>query len=98
MLLLRRIDNRHILWTALLMVAVGLIVPGGFGVKPPQWFHDNPTKDVVSALSVEPDTVDITTSFVTPETVPKANGDLAIDHKSRQSLDLDQTNSGPAAT
>ena len=97
MLLLRRIENRHILWTALLMVAVGLIVPGGFGVKPPKWFPDKPMKDVASALSVEPETVDISTSFVTPKTVPKPNGDLSVDHKS-QSLDLGQTNSGQVSS
>ena len=48
MLLLRRIENRHILWTALSMVAIGLVVPGGFGVKPPQWFHDRQPQDVAS--------------------------------------------------
>jgi Bax protein len=38
MLLSRQIENRHILWSALAMLALGLIVPGVFGVKPPQWF------------------------------------------------------------
>jgi len=38
MLLPRQIENRHILWSALAMLALGLIVPGVFGVKPPQWF------------------------------------------------------------
>ena len=34
----RQIENRHILWSALAMLALGLIVPGVLGVKPPQWF------------------------------------------------------------
>ena len=38
MLLPRQIENRHILWSALAMLALGLIVPGVFGVKPPKWF------------------------------------------------------------
>ena len=38
MLLPRQIENRHILWSVLAMLALGLIVPGVFGVKPPQWF------------------------------------------------------------
>ena len=37
MLLPRQIENRHILWSALAMLALGLIVPGVLGVKPPQW-------------------------------------------------------------
>ena len=38
MFLPRQIENRHILWSALAMLALGLIVPGVFGVQPPQWF------------------------------------------------------------
>ena len=38
MFLLRQIQNRHILWSALAMSALGLILPGVFGVQPPQWF------------------------------------------------------------
>lgn len=93
MLLLRRIENRHILWTALSMVAIGLIVPGGFGVKPPQWFYDRPMKDVAHALSVEPDTEDTLKSVAKPETVPKTFGDLTIDRKTKQTLDIGQSNS-----
>ena len=94
MLLLRRIENRHIFWTALSMVAIGLIVPGGFGVKPPQWFHDRPTRDVASELSVEPDKVDKLTSVASLKTVPKADGDLAIDHKTQQTQDLTSPTQG----
>ena len=61
MLLSRRIENRHILWTALSMVAIGLIVPGGFGVKPPQWFLDRPQQGVASVPSVEQDTANTST-------------------------------------
>ena len=93
MLLLRRIENRHILWTALSMVAIGLIVPGGFGFKPPQWFYDRPMKDVAHALSVEPDTEDTLKSVAKPETVPKTFGDLTIDRKTKQTLDIGQSNS-----
>jgi Bax protein len=93
MLLLRRIENRHILWTALSMVAIGLIVPGGFGFKPPQWFYDRPMRDVAHALSVEPDTEDTLKSVTKPETVPKTVGDLAIDRKTKQTLDIGQSNS-----
>lgn len=94
MLLLRQIENRHILWTALSMVAVALIVPGGFGVKPPQWFHERPNNDVASALSVELDLAEILTSAETLETVPEADSDLAIDPKTQQTLDKAQSNSG----
>ena len=38
MFLPRWIGNDHILWLALGMVALGLLVPGGFGMSPPQWF------------------------------------------------------------
>ena len=93
MLLLRRIENRHILWTALSMVAIGLIVPGGFGFKPPQWFYDRPTRDVAHALSVEPDTEDTLKSVTKLETMPKTVGDLAIDRKTKQTLDIGQSNS-----
>ena len=93
MLLLRRIENRHIFWTALLMVAIGVIVPGGFGVKPPQWFHDRPTRDVASELSVEPDKVDKLTSVSSLKTAPKADGDLAIDHKTYQTQEADHSKS-----
>ena len=92
--LLRRIENRHILWTALSMVAIGLIVPGGFGVKPPQWFDNRSEQDVGYVSSVEPDTADTSTSVVTSEKKPKVGGDLAIDRKTQQTLDLGQTNSG----
>ena len=93
MLLLRRIENRHILWTALSMVAIGLIVPGGFGFKPPQWFYDRPMRDVAHALSVEPDTEDTLKSVTKLETMPKTVGDLAIDRKTKQTLDIGQSNS-----
>ena len=66
-------------------------MPGGFGVKPPQWFHDRPTKDVASELSVEPDKVDKITSVVSLKTVPKVDGDLAIDHKTHQTQELNNT-------
>jgi Bax protein len=38
MFLPRQIQNRHILWSALAMSALGLILPGVVGVQPPQWF------------------------------------------------------------
>ena len=38
MLLPRQIENRHILLSAFAMLALGLLVPGVFGVQPPQWF------------------------------------------------------------
>ena len=65
LLLLRRIENRHILWTALSMAAMGLIMPGGFGVKPPQWFHDRPSQVVASASLTEPNTANTSTSVAT---------------------------------
>ena len=94
MLLLRRIGNRHILWTALLMVAIGLIVPGGFGVKPPQWFNDRPPQDIASMSSVEPYMANTSTSAVTPEAAPKAEDDLADDQTIQQAPELAQTNLG----
>ena len=65
MLFLRRIENRHILWTALLLVAIGLIVPGGFGMKPPQWLDDRQPQDVASGPASDLDADDLSTSAVT---------------------------------
>ena len=94
MLLLRRIENRHILWTALSMVAIGLIVPGGFGVKPPQWFHDRPPQDVASVSSVEADRANTSTSVATPGVAPKAEDDLAADRSKNQAPEPAQTSTG----
>jgi Bax protein len=94
MLLLRRIENRHILWTALSMVAIGLIVPGGFGVKPPQWFHDRPPQDVASVSSVESDRANTSTSVATPGVAPKAVDDLAADRTTKQAPEPAQTRTG----
>ncbi len=96
MLLLRRIENRHILWTALSMVAIGLIVPGGFGVKPPQWFHDRPPQDVASVSSVEADRANTSTSVATPGVAPKAEDDLAADRTKNQAPEPAQTSTGQA--
>ena len=65
MLFLRRIENRHILWTALSLVAIGLIVPGGFGIKPPQWLDDRQLQDVASVPASDLDADDLSTSTVT---------------------------------
>jgi len=94
MLLLRRIENRHILWTALSMVAIGLIVPGGFGVKPPQWFHDRPPQDVASVSSVEADKANTATSVATPGVAAKAEDDLAADRTTKQAPEPAQTSTG----
>ncbi|GIR33079.1 MAG: hypothetical protein CM15mP46_0740 [Alphaproteobacteria bacterium] len=64
MLFIRRIENRHILWTALSMVAIGLIVPGGFGIKPPQWLDDRQLQDVASVPASDLDADDLSTSVV----------------------------------
>lgn len=96
MLLLRRIENRHILWVALSMVAIGLIVPGGFGVKPPQWFHDRPPQDVASLSSDELDAADTSTSVASLGTVPKVEDNLAADRATQQAPEPDQTS--PAQT
>jgi len=98
MLLLRRIENRHILWTALSMVAIGLIVPGGFGVKPPQWFHDRPPQDVASVSSVEADRANTSTSVATPGVAPKAEDDLAADRSKNQAPEPAQTSTGQPST
>jgi len=98
MLLLRRIENRHILWTALSMVAIGLIVPGGFGVKPPQWFHDRPPQDVASVSSVEADRANTSTSVATPGVAPKAEDDLAADRTKNQAPEPAQTSTGQPST
>jgi len=96
MLLLRRIENRHILWVALSMVAIGLIVPGGFGVKPPQWFHDRPPQDVASLSSDELDAEDTSTSVASLGMVPKVEDNLAADRATQQAPEPDQTS--PAQT
>ena len=64
MLFLRRIENRHILWTALSLVAIGLIVPGGFGIKPPQWLDDRRPQDVASVPASDLDDDDLSKSAV----------------------------------
>ena len=65
MLFLRRIENRHILWTALSLVAIGLVVPGGFGIKPPQWLNDRQPQDVASVPANDLDAGDLSTSVMT---------------------------------
>ena len=64
MLFLRRVENRHILWTTLSLVAIGLIVPGGFGIKPPQWLDDRQLQDVSSGPANDLDADDLSTSAV----------------------------------
>ena len=113
MLLVRQIENRHILWTALSMVAIGLIVPGGFGIKPPQWFDDRPLEDVASVVSVEPDnmkalapivppvetdTTKALAPIVPPVTTPKANEDSPTDAKTQQVREPGQATSLKANT
>ena len=65
MLFLRRVENRHILWTALSLVAIGLVVPGGFGIKPPQWLNDRQPQDVASVPANDLDAEDLSTSAMT---------------------------------
>lgn len=77
MLFLRRVENRHVLWTALALVAIGLIVPGGFGIKPPQWFDDQQPQNVVSLPASDPDADVLSTSAVTSrETLDVEDGPL----------------------
>jgi len=47
------------------MVAIGLIVPGGFGIKPPQWLNDRQPQDVASVPANDLDADDLSTSAVT---------------------------------
>ena len=79
MLLLSRIENRHILWTSLSLVAIGMILPGGFGVKPPLWFHDQLPRDVETFRAAETEQPDTTTSVVTLNLSPKVGHDLVPD-------------------
>ena len=37
------------------MAAIGLNVPGGFGITPPRWFQDRLTQDIALVSSVKPD-------------------------------------------
>ena len=64
MLFLRRIGNQHILWTALSLVVIGVIVPGGFGIKPPQWLDDRQPQVVASRPASDLDADDLSTSAV----------------------------------
>lgn len=98
MLLLDRIENRHVLWTVLAMAAIGLIVPGGFGVKPPRWFDDRLRQDVTSAPSVEPNMGNTTTPIATPGVAIKAEDELAADRTTQQLLEPDPTSSGRASS
>ena len=76
------------------MVAIGLIVPGGFGVKPPQWFHDRSPQDVASVSSVEADRANTSTSVATPGVAPKAEDDLAADRTTKHAPEPAQTSTG----
>ena len=76
MLFFRRIENRHILWTALSLVAIGLIVPGGFGIKPPQWLNDRQPQDVASVPASDLDADDLSTSAVTSRETPDVEDGL----------------------
>ena len=76
------------------MAAIGLIVPGGFGVKPPQWFHDRPPRDVASVSLVEADKANTSTSVTTPRVAPKAEDDLVADHSTQQAPEPAKTNKG----
>ena len=80
------------------MVAIGLIVPGGFGVKPPQWFHDRSPQDVASVSSVEADRANTSTSVATPGVAPKAEDDLAADRTKNQAPEPAQTSTGQPST
>ena len=91
MLLVRQIENRHILWTALSMVAIGLIVPGGFGVKPPQWFHDRPPEDVASLTPVEPDNMKALAPIAPRVKASKANEDLPTDATTQKAREPAET-------
>ena len=94
MLLFRRIEDRHILWTALSMVAIGLILPGGFGVKPPQWLRDHPPQDVASLSSVATDTANTLTYVVTSEAETKIDDDFLADVTTQKTPEPAQTSSG----
>ena len=76
------------------MVAIGLIVPGGFGVKPPKWFHDRPPQDVASKSSFEPGRANTSTSLTTPGVVTKAEDDLAAGRTTQQAPESAQTSTG----
>ena len=84
LLFLSRIENRHVLWTALLMVAIGFIVPGGFGVKPPQWFHERSLQDVASVSLAEPDKSNTAMAVAKPGLTTQAGNDLAANPTTRQ--------------
>ena len=98
MILIRRIENRHVLWTVLSMVAIGLIVPGGFGVKPPQWFQGRMPQDVESVSSVEPDMANTTTLFVAPGVATKAEDDFVVDRTTKRAPEPVPTTSGWASS
>ena len=78
------------------MAAIGLIVPGGFGVKPPKWFHDRPQQVVASVPSVEPDTANTSTSVSTPRVALKAEDDLAVNRITQQAPEPVKTSPGKA--
>ena len=96
MLLLRWIENRHVLWTVLSMAAIGLIVPGGFGIKPPRWFQDRLTQDIALVSSVKPDMVNTTKPVAAPGVATKVEDDLVVDRTTQQASEPATTNSGSA--
>ena len=80
------------------MVAIGLIVPGGFGVKPPKWFHDRPPQDVASGSTFEPDRANTSKFITTPGMVTKAEDDLAADRTTQQAPEPAQTSTAQTST
>ena len=98
LLFLSRIENRHVLRTALLMVAIGFIVPGGFGVKPPQWFHERSLQDVASVSLAEPDKSNTAMAVAKPGLTTQAGNDLAAIPTTRQAPQPAQAGSSQASS
>ena len=76
MFLQRRIDNRHILWSALLMGVLGFVLPGALGVKPPQWFPVLQQAELIENISqpglpLQTDTIPVETVVKAPELLEK---------------------------
>ena len=80
MLLPRQIENLHILWSALAMLALGLIVPGVFGVKPPQWLAVPQQQEPVQNLAAgsAPTKVQIPATTTTDAKIPDAGATAGI--------------------
>ena len=92
-LFIPRVENRHVLWAALSMVAIGLIVPGGFGIKPPQWLHDRELQDIAFLEDFDPKATDTSALPMFGLETPQIENDRRAARATQQAPELAQPSS-----